>query len=53
SMASTKTCPHDDSHHVKISGTALRKALSAGEEVPDTFSRPEVLAVLKRYYQNA
>lgn len=52
SMASTKTCPHDDSHHVKISGTALRKALSAGDDVPDTFSRPEVLAVLKRYYQS-
>lgn len=51
SMASTKTCPHDSSHHVKISGTALRTALSNSDEVPETFSRPEVLAVLKRYYQ--
>lgn len=51
-MASTKTCPHDDSHHVKISGTALRNALSKGDDVPDTFSRPEVLSVLKRYYQS-
>ncbi|WFF37867.1 sulfate adenylyltransferase [Moraxella nasibovis] len=51
-MASTKTCPHDESQHVKISGTALRKALSAGEDVPETFSRPEVLAVLKKYYQS-
>ncbi len=51
-MASTKTCPHDASHHVKISGTALRNALSNGEDVPDTFSRPEVLKVLQRYYQS-
>lgn len=50
-MASTKTCPHDASQHVKISGTALRNALSNGEEVPETFSRPEVLAVLQQYYQ--
>jgi sulfate adenylyltransferase len=51
SMASTKTCPHDDSQHVKVSGTKLRKALSEGEDVPDNFSRPEVLAVLRRYYE--
>ena len=51
SMASTKTCPHDASHHVKVSGTKLRKALSEGEEVPDNFSRPEVLAVLRNYYE--
>lgn len=51
-MASTKTCPHDDSLHVKISGTALRQALSDNQDVPDTFSRPEVLAVLRRYYQS-
>ena len=50
-MASTKTCPHDESNHVKISGTKLRTALSNGEDVPDTFSRPEVLAILKEYYQ--
>ncbi|ATR78765.1 sulfate adenylyltransferase [Moraxella osloensis] len=51
SMASTKTCPHDASHHVKVSGTKLRKALSEGEDVPDNFSRPEVLAVLRNYYE--
>jgi len=49
-MASTKTCPHDASNHVKVSGTKLRKALSEDEEVPANFSRPEVLQVLRAYY---
>lgn len=49
-MASDKTCPHDASEHVKVSGTKLRKALSEDEEVPDNFSRPEVLQILRDYY---
>ncbi|MBU5615634.1 sulfate adenylyltransferase [Psychrobacter sp. TAE2020] len=49
-MASSKTCPHDASQHVKVSGTKLRKALSEDEEVPDNFSRPEVLDILRSYY---
>ena len=49
-MASTKTCPHDEKNHVKVSGTKLRKALSEDEEVPENFSRPEVLEVLRKYY---
>ena len=51
SMASAKTCPHDDSTRLLLSGTKLRKMLSEGEEVPKHFSRPEVLAVLQKYYQ--
>jgi sulfate adenylyltransferase len=35
---------------VAVSGTMLRKTLSEGGEVPDHFSRPEVLAILKEYY---
>lgn len=50
-MASTKTCPHDAQFHVKISGTKLRQALSNNEDVPETFSRPEVLAILREYYK--
>ncbi|MGP5793257.1 sulfate adenylyltransferase [Psychrobacter celer] len=49
-MASDKTCPHDASEHVKVSGTKLRKALSEDLEVPDNFSRPEVLEILRNYY---
>ena len=49
-MASTKTCPHDADQHVKVSGTKLRKALSEDEDVPENFSRPEVLQILRDYY---
>jgi sulfate adenylyltransferase len=49
-MASERTCPHDATHRVLVSGTKLRKALSEGGEVDPQFSRPEVLAVLRRYY---
>ena len=50
-MASMRTCPHDAADRVLVSGTKLRKALSEGEDIPEGFSRPEVLAVLRRYYE--
>ncbi|WP_455219505.1 sulfate adenylyltransferase [Kaarinaea lacus] len=49
-MASMKTCPHDAADRLLLSGTKLRKALSEGTEVPDNFSRPEVLEILREYY---
>jgi len=62
SMASMKTCPHeskaviDDEGRYKggarllLSGTMLRKLMSEGKPVPPEFSKPEVIAVLKEYY---
>lgn len=49
-MASMKTCPHEAADRLLLSGTKLRKALSEGTEVPDNFSRPEVLQILREYY---
>jgi sulfate adenylyltransferase len=49
-MASMKTCPHEGSDRILLSGTKLRKALSEGEDVSDKFSRPEVLTILREYY---
>jgi sulfate adenylyltransferase len=51
-MASERTCPHEASDRVLVSGTKLRKLLSEGGEVPDNFSRPEVLAILREYYSS-
>ena len=64
SMASMKTCPHeskaviDENGNYKggarllLSGTLLRKLMSEGKPVPAEFSKPEVIAVLKEYYDN-
>ncbi len=51
-MASMKTCPHDAEHRLLLSGTKLRKMLSEGQDVPHHFSRPEVLAILREYYES-
>ena len=49
-MASGRTCPHNDTDRLQVSGTQLRKMLSEGAEVPAEFSRPEVLEILRAYY---
>ena len=49
-MASGRTCPHEDSDRLLVSGTKLRKWLSEGAAVPAEFSRPEVLEILREYY---
>jgi sulfate adenylyltransferase len=63
-MASMKTCPHetkaviDDEGRYKggarllLSGTMLRKLMSEGKPVPPEFSKPEVIAILKEYYDS-
>ncbi|MCX7043889.1 MAG: sulfate adenylyltransferase [Candidatus Sumerlaeota bacterium] len=50
-MSSAKTCPHEAEYHLLLSGTRLRQLLCDGGEVPRNFSRPEVLDILREYYQ--
>ena len=49
-MASGRTCAHEDTDRLQVSGTQLREWLSEGAEVPQEFSRPEVLEILRTYY---
>ncbi len=49
-MATARTCPHDPSEHISISGTQQRAMLSSNAEIPPEFSRPEVVAILREYY---
>ncbi|MEK6303668.1 MAG: sulfate adenylyltransferase [Acidobacteriota bacterium] len=52
-MASNKTCPHDSSEHVTLSGTKVRELLAKGELPPGEFSRPEVAQILIRAMSGA
>ena len=51
-MATSKTCPHDAEQRLAISGTRLRETFANGEEIPPEFSRTEVVAVLREYYDS-
>jgi len=45
-MASTRTCPHPAELHQTLSGTAVRKLLAEGKDLPPEFTRREVAKVL-------
>ncbi|MDP6786694.1 MAG: sulfate adenylyltransferase [Rhodospirillales bacterium] len=52
-MATGRTCPHGEGDRLAISGTGLRRMFADAEPIPKEFSRPEVLDVLRAYYDGA
>jgi sulfate adenylyltransferase len=50
-MASYKTCPHDSSHHITLSGTEVRRQLTEGKIPPPSFTRVEVAEILGEHYR--
>ena len=51
-MATPKTCGHDDSARVVLSGTQVRAMLQDGGQLPPEFTRPEVARVLHEAYRS-
>ena len=47
SMATSRTCPHSEEHHLAVSQTRMRQLLQEGKELPSEILRPEVIKVLK------
>ncbi len=52
SMATEKTCGHEKSERIELSGTMVRKNLSEGRDVPKEVMRREVVDLLKEYYSD-
>jgi sulfate adenylyltransferase len=52
-VVSSKTCPHDPSERIFLSGTQVREILARGELLPEEFTRPEVSRILMRGIINA
>jgi sulfate adenylyltransferase len=50
-LVTMKTCPHDSSHHVMLSGTKVREKLVAGEDLPLEFTRKEISDILQEDYR--
>jgi len=51
-MATAKTCPHNEKFRINVSGTRQRQMLSNGEEISTKFARPEVVTVLRKFYDS-
>jgi sulfate adenylyltransferase len=52
-MATARTCPHEAADRLHISGTRQREMLEKGEPIPSQFSRPEVVAILREFYEGS
>lgn len=49
-LASPKSCPHDASARLELSGTRVRQILGAGGRLPAEFTRPETAEILREHY---
>ena len=49
-LASLRTCPHDASQRLELSGTKVRETLRAGGHLPEEFTRPEIAEILRKAY---
>ncbi len=49
-LASLRTCPHDASQRLELSGTKVRETLRAGGHLPEEFTRPEIAELLRAHY---
>lgn len=52
-MVSNSTCTHEAKYRLMLSGTKIRELLVNNEPIPQHFSRPEVLEILREYYENS
>src|SRR6266511_2303701 len=49
SLASPRTCPHDQASRLELSGSRVREILRAGGHLPSAFTRPEVAGILRTH----
>ena len=49
-LASPRTCPHDASTRLDLSGTKVREILRTGGRLPGKFTRPEIAEILREHY---
>jgi sulfate adenylyltransferase/3'-phosphoadenosine 5'-phosphosulfate synthase len=50
--ASEHSCGHGPENRLELSGSEVRRRLTAGEPLPSEFTRPEVEEILRAYYQS-
>ncbi len=50
SLASARTCPHEPSERLDLSGTRVREILRGGGALPREFTRPVVAEILREHY---
>jgi sulfate adenylyltransferase len=49
-LASPRTCPHDPTHRLELSGSKVRAILREGGQLPAEFTRPEIAEILRAHY---